>query len=87
MDTNIKILVVNDFVVMRKIIKDILAQIGYKSIFEAEDGTLALTILKREKIDLIISDWNMPKMTGLELAPPVKPVVLTFCPSFPPTNF
>jgi two-component system chemotaxis response regulator CheY len=52
---------------MRRILKNILTQIGYKNIIEADDGTTAMGVLKHEKIDLIISDWNMPKMTGLEL--------------------
>jgi two-component system chemotaxis response regulator CheY len=66
-DTNIKVLVVDDFATMRRIVKNILTQLGYKNIIEADDGTTAMTVLKQEKIDLIISDWNMPKMTGLDL--------------------
>jgi len=64
---NVKVLVVDDFATMRRIVKNILTQLGYKDIIEADDGTTAQEILKQEKIDLIISDWNMPKMTGLEL--------------------
>ncbi|MBA3013425.1 MAG: response regulator [Proteobacteria bacterium] len=66
-DSNIKVLVVDDFATMRRIVKNILTQLGYKNIIEADDGTTAMNILKQEKIDMIISDWNMPKMTGLEL--------------------
>jgi len=66
-DTNIKVLVVDDFATMRRIVKNILTQLGYKNVIEADDGTTAMNVLKQEKIDLIISDWNMPKMTGLEL--------------------
>lgn len=66
-DTNIKVLVVDDFATMRRIVKNILTQLGYKNVIEADDGTTAMEIIKKEKIDLIISDWNMPKMTGLEL--------------------
>ncbi len=66
-DTNMKILVVDDFATMRRIVKNILVQLGYKNIVEADDGTTAVEILKQEKVDMIISDWNMPKMTGLEL--------------------
>ncbi len=66
-NTNVKVLVVDDFATMRRIVKNILTQLGYKDIIEADDGTTAQEILKQEKIDLIISDWNMPKMTGLEL--------------------
>lgn len=64
---NMKILVVDDFATMRRIIKNLLKQGEYKNITEAEDGADALKILKSEKVDFIISDWNMPNMTGLEL--------------------
>ncbi|MDH5298634.1 MAG: response regulator [Desulfobulbaceae bacterium] len=67
-----KVLVVDDFATMRRIVKNILVQLGYKHIVEADDGTSALDILKKEKIDLIISDWNMPKMTGLDLLKTVR---------------
>ncbi|MFC1523323.1 response regulator [Thermodesulfobacteriota bacterium] len=71
-DTNMKVLVVDDFATMRRIVKNILTQLGYKNIIEADDGTTALDILKQEKIDMIISDWNMPKMTGLDLLKAVR---------------
>ncbi|MCP4114784.1 MAG: response regulator [Desulfobacteraceae bacterium] len=67
MDTSIKVLIVDDFATMRRILKNILKQIGFKNLLEADDGTTALEVLERESVDLIISDWNMPKMTGLEL--------------------
>jgi len=67
LNTNIKILIVDDFATMRKIIKNILLQLGFKDILEADDGTTALELLKKQKVDLIISDWNMPKMPGIEL--------------------
>ncbi|MFN3568254.1 MAG: response regulator, partial [Caldimicrobium sp.] len=66
-DPNIKILIVDDFATMRKIIRNILTQLGFKNILEADDGTTALEMLSKEKVDLVISDWNMPKMSGLEL--------------------
>ncbi|MEN8257729.1 MAG: response regulator [Thermodesulfobacteriota bacterium] len=66
-DTSMKVLVVDDFATMRRIVKNILTQLGYKNIIEADDGSTAVDILKNEKVDMIISDWNMPKMTGLEL--------------------
>ncbi|MCD6548902.1 MAG: chemotaxis response regulator CheY [Thermodesulfobacterium sp.] len=72
MDTNIKILVVDDFATMRKIIKNILTQLGFKDIIEADDGTTALELLKKQKVDLIISDWNMPKMSGIDLLKAVR---------------
>ncbi len=71
-DPNMKVLVVDDFSTMRRIIKNILNQLGFKNIVEADDGTTALEILKSEKIDLVISDWNMPKMTGIDLLKKVR---------------
>jgi two-component system chemotaxis response regulator CheY len=66
-DDNIKILIVDDFASMRRIIKNTLKQIGFKHVIEADDGTTALAMLKDQQIDLILADWNMPKMSGLEL--------------------
>lgn len=72
MDKSIKILVVDDFATMRKVIRNLLKQVGYENIVEAEDGVLALRTLKSQKIDLVISDWNMPNMTGLDLLKAVR---------------
>ena len=72
MDKNMKILIVDDFATMRKVIRNILKQLGYENIVEAEDGVLALRALKSQKIDFIICDWNMPNMTGLELLKAVR---------------
>ncbi len=73
MDTNMKVLVVDDFATMRRIIKNILLQLGFKNIIEADDGTTAWDLLdKGEQVDLVISDWNMPKMTGIELLKKVR---------------
>jgi two-component system chemotaxis response regulator CheY len=66
-DPNIKILTVDDFSTMRRIIRNMLKQLGYNNIIEAEDGAVALSLLRREKVDFVISDWNMPNMNGLEL--------------------
>lgn len=66
-DKNMRILVVDDFPTMRKIIRNLLKQLGLNNVLEADDGTAALQLLNNEAIDLVISDWNMPKMTGLEL--------------------
>lgn len=66
-DKNMKVLVVDDFSTMRRIVKNILRQLGFSNILEADDGTTAVGILEREKVDLIVSDWNMPQMTGIEL--------------------
>ncbi len=72
MDLSMKILIVDDFATMRRIMKNILKQIGFTNIVEADDGTTALEELKKNKVDLIVSDWNMPKMTGLELLKAVR---------------
>ena len=72
MDLSIKVLVVDDFATMRRIIKNVLKQIGFTQILEADDGTTALGVLKENKIDLIISDWNMPQMSGLDLLKTVR---------------
>ncbi len=67
MDQNMKILTVDDFSTMRRIIRNMLRQLGYTNIVEAEDGVEALSLLQREKVDFVISDWNMPNMSGLDL--------------------
>jgi two-component system chemotaxis response regulator CheY len=72
MGKDLKILVVDDFATMRKVIRNLLKQVGYEDIVEAEDGVAALRILKSQKVDMIISDWNMPNMTGLELLKAVR---------------
>ena len=64
---NIKILVVDDFSTMRKIVKNILQQFGFHNIEEAEDGKVALARLKQGGIDFVVSDWNMPNMMGIDL--------------------
>jgi len=72
MDLSMTVLVVDDFATMRRILKNIFRQLGFENIIEADDGTTALEALKKNKIDLIVSDWNMPKMTGLELLKTVR---------------
>jgi len=71
-DLKMKILIVDDFSTMRRIIKNILRQLGYENIYEADDGTTALNVLRSEKIQFIISDWNMPTMSGIELLKKVR---------------
>ena len=72
MDLNMKVLIVDDFATMRRILKNILRQIGFTNIKEADDGTTAIKELKEEKFDLVLCDWNMPEMSGLELLNKVK---------------
>jgi two-component system, chemotaxis family, chemotaxis protein CheY len=71
-DTSINVLIVDDFATMRRIIKGVLKQLGFSNLIEAEDGEAALKELRKEKIGLIVSDWNMPNMTGLELLKAVR---------------
>jgi two-component system chemotaxis response regulator CheY len=71
-DTKMHILVVDDFATMRRIVKNILKQLGYENIHEADDGASTLEVLKREKIQFIISDWNMPQISGIELLKTVR---------------
>jgi len=62
-----KILVVDDFSTMRRIVKNILAQLGFNNVDEAEDGKIALEKLKTGGFEFVISDWNMPNMMGIDL--------------------
>jgi two-component system chemotaxis response regulator CheY len=62
-----RILVVDDFSTMRRIIKNILRQLGFNNIVEADDGTTAWEIMNKDRVEFVISDWNMPKMTGIDL--------------------
>ncbi len=64
---NMRILIVDDFSTMRKIIKNILRQLGFNNVVEADDGTTAWEVLNKDNIEFVISDWNMPKMSGIEL--------------------
>lgn len=64
---NLKFLVVDDFSTMRRIVRNLLKELGFTNIDEAEDGAVALAKLKGGSFDFVISDWNMPNMTGIEL--------------------
>jgi len=64
---NMRILIVDDFSTMRRIIKNLLNDLGYSNTAEAEDGNSALAHLRSAPCDLVITDWNMPGMTGIEL--------------------
>ncbi len=73
LDTSIKVLVVDDFATMRRIVRGVLKQLGFTKIVEAADGNDAFDTLKKEAdIKLIVSDWNMPNMNGLELLKAVR---------------
>ena len=69
---DLRILSVDDFPTMRRIIKNILGQLGLRDVHEAEDGAMALSKLRSEKFDLVVADWNMPRMSGLELLKEMK---------------
>lgn len=66
-DTSIRVLVVDDMSTMRRIVKNVLKQIGFSDMIEAGNGQEALRKLKTDDIGLIVSDWNMPVMQGIEL--------------------
>ena len=71
-DPKMRILVVDDFATMRRIVKNILKQLGFENIVEADDGKAALRVLESQHIDFIVSDWNMPNMNGLEFLKAVR---------------
>ena len=66
-DPKMKFLVVDDFSTMRRIVRNLLKELGYSNVDEAEDGAMALSKLKHEQFDFVISDWNMPVMNGLDM--------------------
>jgi two-component system, chemotaxis family, chemotaxis protein CheY len=66
-DKNMKILIVDDFSTMRRIIKNLLRDLGFQNTNEADDGTTALPMLQTGNYDLLITDWNMPGMQGIDL--------------------
>jgi len=68
----LRFLVVDDFSTMRRIIKNLLHDLGYQNVTEADDGTTALPILQAGDIDFLITDWNMPGMPGLDLLKAVR---------------
>ncbi|CAG4882147.1 chemotaxis regulator transmitting signal to flagellar motor component [Georgfuchsia toluolica] len=65
--SKIKFLIVDDFPTMRRIIRNLLKELGYTNVDEAEDGVSALKQLRVNNFDFVVSDWNMPNMDGLEL--------------------
>ncbi|MBU2964804.1 chemotaxis response regulator CheY [Amphritea sp. 2_MG-2023] len=72
MNKDMKILVVDDFSTMRRIIKNLLRDLGFTNIVEADDGATALPVLKAGGIDFLVTDWNMPKMSGIDLLKTVR---------------
>jgi len=72
LDKNMKILVVDDFSTMRRIIKNLLRDLGFTNISEADDGSTALPMLQSGDFDFLVTDWNMPIMTGIDLLKAVR---------------
>lgn len=66
-DKNMKFLIVDDFSTMRRIVRNLLKELGFSNVDEAEDGVVALNKLKGSNFEFVVSDWNMPNMSGLEL--------------------
>ena len=67
MDKNMKILIVDDFSTMRRIIKNLLRDLGFNNTHEADDGNTALPMLKNGDYQFVVTDWNMPGMQGIDL--------------------
>ena len=72
MDKNMNILIVDDFSTMRRIVKNLLRDLGFNNTSEADDGQTALPMLKSGKYDFLVTDWNMPGMDGLSLLKEVR---------------
>ena len=66
-DKNLKFLVVDDFSTMRRIIRNLLKELGFSNVDEAEDGAVGLQKLRTGSFQFVITDWNMPNMTGIQL--------------------
>ena len=66
-DPNMKFLVVDDFSTMRRIVRNLLKELGFTNVTEAEDGVDGLAKLRAEHFDFVVSDWNMPNMTGIDM--------------------
>ncbi|MAR00865.1 MAG: chemotaxis protein CheY [Oceanospirillaceae bacterium] len=72
MDKNMKILIVDDFSTMRRIVKNLLRDLGFTNTQEADDGLTALPMLQNGDFDFLVTDWNMPGMTGIDLLKKVR---------------
>ena len=66
-NNDLKFLVVDDFSTMRRIVRNLLKELGFTNVEEADDGVVAMQKLRGGGFDFVISDWNMPNMTGIEL--------------------
>lgn len=71
-DPKLKFLVVDDFSTMRRIVRNLLKELGFANVDEAEDGAIALNKLQAGGYDFVVTDWNMPNMDGLQLLQAVR---------------
>lgn len=67
MEKNLRILIVDDFSTMRRIVKNLLRELGFENFTEADDGSTAMEALESTEFDLVVLDWNMPGVTGIEV--------------------
>lgn len=67
MEKNLRILIVDDFSTMRRIVKNLLRELGFENFTEADDGSTAMELLESTEFDLVVLDWNMPGVTGIEV--------------------
>jgi two-component system chemotaxis response regulator CheY len=67
MDKNMRILIVDDFSTMRRIIRNLLGELGFENIEEADDGATAMPLLESQEFDLLVLDWNMPGVPGIDV--------------------
>ena len=72
MKPDMKFLVVDDYLSMRRMVKSVLNDLGYSNVTEADDGSTALPLLRDGEFDFLITDWNMPGMPGLDLLKAVR---------------
>jgi two-component system chemotaxis response regulator CheY len=72
LDKEMKILIVDDFSTMRRIIKNLLRDLGFTNMAEADDGSTALPMLRNGDFDFVVTDWNMPGMSGFDLLKAVR---------------
>ena len=71
---DMNILVVDDVPTMRRLIINVLFELGFKNIVDAENGAKAIRMVETEKIDFVITDWNMPEMSGLDLLKAIRSI-------------
>lgn len=67
MDKNMRILIVDDFSTMRRIIRNLLGELGFENVEEADDGATAMPLLDSQEFDLLVLDWNMPGVPGIDV--------------------